>query len=192
MTHQDSTVIDEEKDYCLFIWIPFCDITKENGYISVLPGSHLWGNTQRSLGVPWQFRNHVETLNKHMHPVFLNAGDVMIFDPALIHSSSPNLSKEIRHAITITVLRKDYQLVYHFKNKEIDETLMEKYYVTENFYFDYDFISKPDESKWKKEIIPRKPFELTKRELISLIKKYYPDTTLYRNVVRQNATAISK
>lgn len=176
LIHQDSTVIDEEKDYCLFIWIPFCDITMENGPISFLPGSHLWGNMQRSLGVPWQFRGHIPTLYKYVKPVTLRKGDVIVFDPAVIHASAPNLSKEIRHAITITVLRKDYKLIYYFRNKEIDDSLIEKYEVDETFYYGYDFVSKPDESIWKKTIVKYEPFTLTTRALEKLIKKHLPQS----------------
>lgn len=174
LIHQDSTVIDETEDYCLFIWIPFCDVTMQNGVISFVNGSHLWGNTQRSLGVPWQFRNHTKTLYKFAQPVTINKGDVLVFDPACIHASAPNLSKEIRHAITITVLRKNYQLVYYFRNKEIDDKLVEKYYVDENFYYGYDFISKPDESQWKKEVLPFEPFDMSTRELEKLYRKHAP------------------
>lgn len=172
LIHQDSTVIDEENEYCLFVWIPFCDVTMENGVISFLDGSHLWGNTQRSLGVPWQFKKHVDTLYKYVHPVTIKKGDVFVFDPACIHSSAPNLSKEIRHAITITVLKKDYQLVYYFRNPNIAGDLIEKYYVDENFYYDYDFISKPDETKWRKEVVKFEPFNLTEKELVKTIKAY--------------------
>lgn len=172
LIHQDSTVIDEETDYCLFVWIPFCDVTMENGLISFVNGSHLWGSTQRSLGVPWQFKNNIPTLYKHTTPVTVKKGEVLVFDPACIHASSPNLSKEIRHAITVTVLRKNYQLVYYFRNPEIDKSLIEKYYVTEEFYYTYDFISKPDETKWRKEVVPYKNFDLSKRQLIKLIKQF--------------------
>jgi hypothetical protein len=174
LIHQDSTVIDEENDYCLFVWIPFCDVTLENGPISFLSGSHLWGNTQRSLGVPWQFRNNIKTLYQHVQPVTLNKGDILVFDPACIHASAPNLSKEIRHAITITVLRKNYQLVYYFRNEQLPADQIEKYYVDENFYYDYDFVSKPDETKWKKEVVPYKPFELSDQALSKLIRQYTP------------------
>lgn len=173
--HQDSTVIDEESDYCLFVWIPFCDVTMENGVISFVSGSHLWGNTQRSLGVPWQFRKNIQTLYEHTTPVTVKAGDVLVFDPATIHASAPNLSKDVRHAITITVLRKNYQLVYYFKNPDIDQSLIEKYYVTEEFYYNYDFSSKPDERLWKKETVPYKNFELSKWKLEHLIASYMPD-----------------
>lgn len=172
LIHQDSTVIDEENDYCLFVWIPFCNVSEENGIISFVNGSHLWGNTQRSLGVPWQFKNNIPILYQHTTPVSVNKGDVLVFDPACIHASSPNLSKEIRHAITITVLRKNYQLVYYFRNPQIDKNLIEKYYVTENFYYDYDFISKPNETQWKKETVPYKHFDLSEKQIKKLIKQY--------------------
>jgi hypothetical protein len=172
LIHQDSTVIDEENEYCLFVWIPFCDVTMDNGVISFVNGSHLWGNTQRSLGVPWQFKPHIDTLYKHLSPVTIKKGDVLVFDPACIHASAPNLSNEIRHAITITVLKKDYQLVYYYKNPQIAENLIEKYYVNENFYYDYDFVSKPDETKWKKEVVKFEPFDITTKQLETLAKQY--------------------
>ena len=170
LIHQDSTVIDEEREYCLFVWIPFCDVTMDNGVISFVNGSHLWGNTQRSLGVPWQFKPHIETLYKHTSPITVKKGDVLVFDPACIHASAPNLSNEIRHAITITVLKKDYQLVYYFRNPAIAENLIEKYYVDETFYYDYDFVSKPDETKWRKEVVEYKGFEMTDKQFQGFIK----------------------
>jgi hypothetical protein len=172
--HQDSAVIDEEKEYSLFVWIPFCNVTMENGVVSFLGGSHLWGNTQRSPSMPWQFCHHSSLLYKYLTPVPVDYGDVIVFDPACIHASALNLSNQIRNAVTITVLKKDYQLVYYYKNPNIDSSLIEKYYVKENFYYDYDFLSKPDESKWRKEIVPYKPFNLSKKEMIKLIKRYLP------------------
>ena len=172
LIHQDSSVIDEENDYCLFVWIPFCDVTENNGIIPFVNGSHLWGNIHRSLGVPWQFLSKVKTLYNYTTPVKLSKGDVLVFDPATIHASAPNLSGKIRHAITMTVLRKDYQLVYYYRNKDIADNLVEKYYVDENFYYEYDFVSKPDETKWKKEVIPFIDFEMPENQLEKLIHKY--------------------
>ena len=172
--HQDSTEIDEEKDYCLFVWIPFCDVVEKNGPIWVMPGSHLWGNTQRSLGVPWNFLKHIDTLRKYMYPVPVKAGDVMVFDPAMIHCSTPNFSDETRAAITITVLRKNYQLVYYFKAPGDPPATIEKYEVNEVFYWSYDFQSRPDETKNKKTVVEYKPFDLSKRDLVKLIEKHLP------------------
>ena len=107
-------------------------------------------------------------------PVTVKKGDVLVFDPACIHSSAPNLSSTIRHAITITVLKKNYQLVYYFRNPDLPKNQIEKYYVDENFYYDYDFVSKPDETKWRKEIVPYKPFDLSDKSLIRLIRQHSP------------------
>jgi ectoine hydroxylase-related dioxygenase (phytanoyl-CoA dioxygenase family) len=174
LIHQDSTVIDEENDYCLFVWIPFCDVTMDNGVVSFVPGSHLWGNTQRSLGVPWQFLGNIERLYRHAVPITARAGDVIVFDPAVIHASAPNLSADVRHAITMTVLRRDYQLVYYFRNPDIDPGFIEKYYVTEEFYYHYDFISRPDPEKWRMQTVPYKDFALTDKELLKLIRNHWP------------------
>jgi len=73
--HQDAPVIDETKDNGLFVWIPLSDITKKNGAIMVMPGSHLWGNHERSLNVSWPLEPHTKLLWKHMHPIYLNKFD---------------------------------------------------------------------------------------------------------------------
>jgi hypothetical protein len=170
--HQDSSFIDEENDYGMFIWIPFCDVNKQNGPVSVLSGSHLWGNTQRGFCVPWSLEKHKEILKEHLEEIEVNKGDVLIFDPALIHASTANLSSETRHAITVSVVRKNPQLVYYYKTPEMPQNIIEKYMVDETFFEHYDFSSKPDESKWKKEVINYKPFDISEKELNSLIRKY--------------------
>lgn len=173
--HQDSSFIDEEKYYSLFMWIPFCNVNKENGYLSVLPGSHLWGSTQRGFGVPWNLAKHIELMKNYMLPVYANKGDVILFDPALVHASAPNLSTETRHAITITVAPKNPELVYYYKDDKMPADYIEKYYVNEDFFKTYDFASKPDETVWRKEVIPYKSFDLSESQILSLIETNLPE-----------------
>jgi hypothetical protein len=172
--HQDSAVVDEEKDYCLFVWIPLCDIREDNGPLWVLSGSHLWGNTQRSFVTPWNMLEHEQTLKKYMHPVLVNQGDVVIFDPALIHSSSANVSPELRQAVTITAIRKGYQLVYFFRDKNMPEDVIDKYLIDESFFHDYDFVSRPDDNFWPKESVPYNPFRISRKDVMKLIKEHLP------------------
>lgn len=68
------------------------------------------------------------------------------------------------------MLRNNYQLVYFYRNPNISAHLIEKYYVEKAFY--YDFISKPDETKWQKEIVPYKYFDLSESQIKNLIKQY--------------------
>jgi len=172
--HQDSSVIDEDNDYCLFVWIPLCDVTMEHGPLHFLEGSHLWGNTQRSLGVPWNFERHDTLLRKHMTPVTARAGDVIVFDPAILHSSSKNLSTALRCAITLTVLRQDYQLVYYFMGEDTPDGMIEKYRISEAFYSDYDFVSRPDGSRFPMTLEPYRPFNLSPDQVKELIRLHHP------------------
>src|ERR1043165_4026021 len=85
-----------------------------------------------------------------MQQVLANVGDVLLFDPALIHASKPNLSNETRHAITITVARKNPALIYFYHDNTMPADVIDRYDVDEDFFRTYDFASRPDESKWKK------------------------------------------
>jgi hypothetical protein len=176
--HQDSSFIDEETDYSLFMWVPFCDVTEKNGPILVLSGSHLWGNTQRGFGLPWNLQKHNALLSSYLTPVYANAGDVILFDPALVHASAPNLSSETRPAITITVVRRNPELIYFYRNSELPENLVEKYYVDEEFFKTYDFASKPNESIWRKEVVPYKSFDYTGEDIQALINQHLPEEVL--------------
>lgn len=172
--HQDSSFIDETKDYSLFMWVPFCDVTEENGAILVLPGSHLWGNVQRGFSVPWNLEKHVDLMYKYMFPVYAKAGDVLIFDPALVHASAPNLSKETRHAITITVVRDNPRLLYYYRDKLMPSDVIDRFWVDEEFFRTYDFASRPDDKKWPCDSIPYVPFDMNEDSLIEIIEKHLP------------------
>lgn len=174
--HQDSAVVDEDKDYCLFCWIPFQDIHLNNGPLYVLSGSHLWGNTQRSFTLPWNLLEHRDILFEHMQPVQVKRGDMVIFDPALIHSSSANLSKEVRKAVTITAIRKGYQLVYYYRDQDNARGEVDRYLVDDTFFHDYDFHKgeRPNDLKWPKITCKYEPFRKSRKEVVSLIKQYTP------------------
>lgn len=141
--HQDAPVIDETQQNGLFVWIPLCDINETNGAVYVLPGSHLWGNHQRSLNVAWPLEKHTATLWKHMIPVYMQKGDVLIWDTALIHASAPNLTETTRVAITTTILPKKYTMVEYFKDKKTPTDEVEKYNVVRSFWESEDIMKRP-------------------------------------------------
>lgn len=141
--HQDAPVIDETKENGLFVWIPLCDVTKKNGAVLVLPKSHLWGNHQRSLNVRWVFEKHTKLLWKHMKPIYLKKGDILIWDTAMIHASSPNLSNDTRVALTTTLLPKDFKMVEYFKDKATPKGKIEKYEVERSFWESEDIMKRP-------------------------------------------------
>lgn len=141
--HQDSPIIDETTFYATYVWIPLCDMTEKNGALSILPGSHLWGNHQRSLNVPWIYEKYTKLLWKYVQPVYVNKGDIICFDSATIHASNPNLSNELRLAYTGTLLPKNFQLVHYFKDALTPKGKVEKYFVDEHFYSSCNIMERP-------------------------------------------------
>lgn len=117
--HQDSAVIDETVGYGVFIWIPLCNITMENGPLYVLPKSHLWGNFYRSQHIPWAFRKQYMYLWEKMIPLVVNKGDVICFDTSIIHASSMNKTSEDRISLAGALLPKNHSKVeYLLKDKK--------------------------------------------------------------------------
>lgn len=147
--HQDSPIIDETKYYATYVWIPLCDTNVKNGTLHVLPKSHLWGNFQRSLNVPWPFRDHIKTLWKHMIPIDTNVGDIICFDSALIHSSTPNLSDKLRLAFTTCLLPKNYELVEYFCDQNTPKNKIEMYYIDDYYYRNCNIEKRPEENLYK-------------------------------------------
>jgi hypothetical protein len=141
--HQDSPVTDELIHNSIYVWIPLCDITEKNGPVWVLPGSHLWGNHQRSLNVHWVFEKHTKLLWKYMQPVLMKKGDILCWDTALIHGSTPNQSADTRVAITTTVLPKNYTMVDYFADEKTRKGYVEKYEVYRSFWENEDIMKRP-------------------------------------------------
>ena len=150
-----------------------CDITEKNGAIYVLPGSHLWGNHQRSLNVPWAFENHTKTLWKEMEPIYIQKGDVLCWDTALIHASSPNLSMNTRVAITTTLLPKDFKMVEFFKDKKTPYDSVEKYQVERSFWEKEDIMKRPPCPPNKNLGLEKLtfPISISKKQLLNLIEE---------------------
>lgn len=144
--HQDTPVIDETKQYAMYVWIPLCDVNKQNGTLSVLPGSHIWGNHQRSLNVPWIYERYHKHLWKYMVELEINKGDLICFDSALIHGSRANMSDDIRLAFTCAVLPQNFQLVHYFRDATTAADKVEKYFVDEFFFNSCNIYERPPEN----------------------------------------------
>lgn len=127
--HQDSTVIDEQNSYGVFVWIPLVDINEHNGALNVIPKSHLWGNIHRSQHIPWAFRKQYELLWNFMKPLYVNRGDVICFDTSIIHASSINSTKQERVAMCGAIFEKNHTKVeYLYKNDTIYRYKVNKEY----------------------------------------------------------------
>lgn len=83
--------------------IPLCHFTKENGGTGILPGSHLknWVVKDSYRGLyNEEFLNGV--IQPEMHP-----GDVLAYNPRLLHSTMPNSTYIPRRALLIHITNKN-------------------------------------------------------------------------------------
>lgn len=140
--HQDSSHVEEDKYISVYAWCPMTDVNENNGALCVIPGSHLWGNKQRSLNIPWQFEPFIKDLWDFAIPLNVKAGQVVFFDSATIHCSKPNLSKEIRIATNFFIKQKKADFL-HFFSDESTPYKIEKYQVDMDFFYSKNFLERP-------------------------------------------------
>lgn len=131
--HQDWTIVDEIKNIALNCWVPLCDVTKENGALSILPGSHYDNfNVIRAPTLPFFFSGNDDLVLEQLVPMEVKAGTAVILNQSVIHYSPPNQSNKIRKAITAGVKSAGAQMYFHYKVPDKEEL--------EVFEMDDDFL----------------------------------------------------
>jgi ectoine hydroxylase-related dioxygenase (phytanoyl-CoA dioxygenase family) len=138
--HQDMTLVDEDIFSGINIWCPMIDLNTTNGAIEVLPKSHRFYKTYRGSSLPDIYDTVKEEVLSLMQPIYLKAGEAIIFDQSIIHNSPPNLSAAERPTINTFVAHKEAKIKIcywdrhnHGNNVEIfeqEDDFLEKF---ENF-----------------------------------------------------------
>lgn len=95
--HQDDFYLKTAPAHCMAAWVALDDCDAENGTLFVAPGSH----TQPILcphaaDLTKSFTTEEVTIPEGTEPVevLLDAGDVLFFNGAVIHGSTPNNTKD--------------------------------------------------------------------------------------------------
>ncbi len=162
--HQDSAVIDESKFYGMFLWTPLTECNSNTGTLSVMPGSHLFGNHYRAQHIPWAFKNQIAFLKKHMIEMPVSPGDLICFDTSLIHGSGINKSESTRIAACGALLPKNHSKVEY----QLQKRGLLQYHVENEYWLDG---GNPENlSRYPKtEIQNNFPNPITRRQLKKLI-----------------------
>lgn len=135
--HQDMTLVDESAFTGINIWCPLVDLTDDNGLLFALPESHRFFPTYRGASLPTIYKNVYEKVKQYSTPLYLKAGQAVIFDQSILHWSRPNLSKEVRPVTNTYFTHKDarYQICY-LDPKE--PTKVEIFEQSETFMTDFE------------------------------------------------------
>lgn len=159
--HQDWTFVDEEQYVSGNLWIPLSDTDDKNGGMAFLESTH-YPNIKsiRSQTIPDFFHRNRALLKPFIKPVFLKAGQAVVFNHSIIHYSYPNISNQNRIAISKGFNSSEANLLHYLRTTEHD---VELYEMPQNFVFHYSNLNE----------LKQKPINGR------LIKKYESMQTMY-------------
>jgi ectoine hydroxylase-related dioxygenase (phytanoyl-CoA dioxygenase family) len=95
-------------------WVALDDVDLENGCMSMVPGSHRWGNQIRFLGTLGQFDNMPAEFEGHpvtVAPCPVKKGEVHFHHALTWHGSSANTSGRPRRAIALHYMTQETRFV---------------------------------------------------------------------------------
>jgi ectoine hydroxylase-related dioxygenase (phytanoyl-CoA dioxygenase family) len=136
--HQDMTLVDETEFTGINIWCPLVDLTETNGVIYALPKSHRLFPTYRGATIPNIYQDVAEEIVEYMTPLYLKAGEAVIFDQSIIHYSPPNRSDEKRVVTNIYFTHKDARFRTAYYNQNEDPDKVELFEQDESFMTDFE------------------------------------------------------
>jgi hypothetical protein len=102
--HQDSSLVDESRQFGAYVWVPLTRSRRENGAMFVLPGSHRYARWPRAASEEDELHRLHGVIRRHARLIEVESGQVVIFDNALIHGSLANLSGSTRVAASCVVV----------------------------------------------------------------------------------------
>jgi hypothetical protein len=114
--HQDSTSLDEMKYSCLSVWIPLQDTTLENGCLCVVPHSHKMFSPYRDISFPQPFDAISDTVRKYLQPIEMKAGEILLFDNRLVHTSVVNSSGKDRTVVMSGIFPAEAKIIRCYKD----------------------------------------------------------------------------
>lgn len=140
--HQDWSYVHENQYNSYAIWIPLQDLNENNGVFTIAEESHKLNNFVRGPGVEDSFISE-KWINENfkINPLYLKAGEAVIWHHRLLHASPPNMTDIPRVSATAIILPKLAENIHFYRYK--NEKFIREYSVTPDFYIDNDISELP-------------------------------------------------
>lgn len=142
--HQDWNLVDERIFRSYNLWIPLVDVTKENGAVFILEGSHDKLTSFRGPQIPSVLKNIESDIWPYLKELPMKAGEALLYDHALVHGSPPNNSSLPRLGIVIGIVHQNAELqIYGQENdKIVAYTCDENFFLEKNTLTDFTQLPK--------------------------------------------------
>ncbi|MFN8276301.1 MAG: phytanoyl-CoA dioxygenase family protein [Chitinophagales bacterium] len=145
--HQDMSLVDESKFCGVNVWCPLVSLTPNNGALYVLPRSHRLVPTYRGASIPNCYDRYAKNILPYLKPLYLEAGQAVVFDQSILHYSPNNRSTQLRVATNIFITQKAASFrMYYFDRAHPDsvEVFEQKEdFMTQFQQFGYDIYARP-------------------------------------------------
>lgn len=140
--HHEWSLVDEDKYRAYTIWIALVDTDAKNGGLFIIPGSYFHNTNKivRPINTPYFFSYYEHSIKKYAKEIKIKKGQAIVFNQSLIHYSLPNLSKNDRPCVMISL--KDQNAInneVYYLNESNQK--IEKYNIDDDFTFEIDDLS---------------------------------------------------
>jgi hypothetical protein len=132
--HQDHNNVDEDLAHSATIWVPLVDVSERNGALRVLPGSHGWFRTARSVTLPSAYFPFDDRILAITEPIEVPAGHAVAYAHALFHGSAPNLTTTVRPAAVAGLIPAGARHLHYWRPEGLPEGYVEELLVDGDFY----------------------------------------------------------
>ncbi len=133
--HQDWTIVDEQQFVAVNIWTPLQDADAHNGSLQVLRGSHRYFPVLRCPTIPFFFEEYKNEIAQSLTQLEVRAGQAVVLNQALIHASPPNMSAQVRLAITTGIKTAGAPMRFHYASAPEE---LEVFAMDEDFLLAFD------------------------------------------------------
>lgn len=118
--HQDWSFVEEDQGFATAtIWSPLVDVSPSNGTIEVVSKTHRLPRRPRLvIGHDYPYAAFQSVLQQNAQPVSAKAGEAVIWDGALFHGSSPNLTNELRPVAAALVFPSEARTVLYYSGQD--------------------------------------------------------------------------
>lgn len=170
--HQNWTFVDEDKYTSVSVWIPLVNVSRENGTLEVVKGTHKILSKYRSPSLPWVFDDLNDILKKkYLEPFELKIGQAAIIDDGILHWSSENKTDVVRTAVQLIMIPEEADAIHY--HQEVGEEYTKVYKVDPEFFMQFNMKEIPDGYP----VIDRKKISLKKlneEEFVNIVSIQNP------------------
>ena len=136
--HRNWTFIEDYKDTTVTVWCPLVDVDESNGTLQVVEGSHKIMPEIVTPTAPPFFDDFKDAIiEKYSKPIFLKAGEALVFDDKLIHWSDNNKSKSPRPAVVMACVPADVDTVFYYLDYSSNNNEFEVFQINTDFFKEF-------------------------------------------------------